>query len=173
MAQSHYCYNVATDCTFMFVLKPPALLKLNLSFKVNKEQGSKVMQDTELVHGIQEWLDSLDSMVEFEGVEAGEQLMKQLLAKATELGLNNASSINTPYSNTINPQDQRALPDDGKVASRLMAYLRWNAIAMVMKAGRTKPELGGHLASYASSAHLFETGLNHFFGLDTVISLAT
>jgi pyruvate dehydrogenase E1 component len=121
------------------------------------------MQNTELVHGIQEWLDSLDSMVEFEGRDAAEEVMKQLLSRANELGLNSASSINTAYSNTIKSQDQQALPDDGKVASRLMAFLRWNAIAMVMRAGLKSPDLGGHLASYASSAHLFETGLNHFF----------
>src|SRR4029077_4460799 len=71
--------------------------------------------------------------------------------------------MNTPYQNTISLAEQPQLPGNLEIEQRLSAIVRWNALAMVVRANRAFPELGGHIASYASSADLFEVGFNHFF----------
>src|SRR3990167_8497007 len=71
--------------------------------------------------------------------------------------------LNTPYINTIAVEDQPAFPGDLAAEERLASLMRWNALAMVVRANQAYGELGGHIASYASAADLFETGFNHFF----------
>ncbi|MDF2868134.1 MAG: aceE, partial [Gammaproteobacteria bacterium] len=109
----------------------------------------------------QEWLDALGSVVRQEGKERGEYLIQQLLGV---LHMNVAlTGRNTAYKNTINSDDEAEHPGDPELEERIIALLRWNAVAMVLRAGKHAPELGGHIASYASSAYLYEVGFNHFF----------
>jgi len=109
----------------------------------------------------QEWLDALGSVVRQEGKERAEYILKQLLGT---LQMNvSLGGRNTAYKNTISLEDEAEHPGDPEIEERILALLRWNAVAMVLRAGKHAPELGGHIASYASSAYLYEIGFNHFF----------
>lgn len=109
----------------------------------------------------QEWCDALSSVVHQEGKQRAEYLLQQLYAM---LHMNvMLGGRNTPYKNTLNPDDEAEHPGDPELEERILALLRWNAVAMVLRAGKHAPELGGHIASYASSAYLYEIGFNHFF----------
>ncbi|MBI2785125.1 MAG: pyruvate dehydrogenase (acetyl-transferring), homodimeric type, partial [Legionella longbeachae] len=110
-----------------------------------------------------EWLDALQAVLMNDGAERGTFLLQQLIKKANSEGIQLASSINTPYRNTIKPHEEKQIPPDEGISKRISALIRWNAVAMVLRAGKYAPELGGHIASYASSSTLYETGFNHFF----------
>jgi len=113
---------------------------------------------------LQEWLEALNDVVEFEGAPSARELLAKLIQHAAGLGvLPTQQSVGTPYVNTIPVSEQLAMPDDGALLDKLTALMRWNAIAMVMRAGRDAPELGGHIASFGSVATLFEVGLTYFF----------
>lgn len=113
---------------------------------------------------IQEWLEALNDVVEFEGEGYARELLANLIQHASGLGVSpSTQSINTPYVNTIRVEQEAALPDDGKLLEKLTALMRWNAITMVVRAGKTASELGGHIASYGSAATLYEVGLTYFF----------
>lgn len=111
----------------------------------------------------QEWLDALAAVVEFEGTEKAQHLINHLIAHARKYGIDTLYSANTPYINTIPAEKQPVYPGDMDMEGRLRALIRWNAMAMVVKANRISTELGGHIASFASSATLYEVGFNHFF----------
>ncbi|CAM3084250.1 Pyruvate dehydrogenase (decarboxylase component) E1p [Legionella steigerwaltii] len=110
-----------------------------------------------------EWLDALQAVLINDGPERGAFLLKQLLNKANSEGVNLTSSIHTPYRNTIKTYEEKQMPPDEGLGKRISALIRWNAVAMVLRAGKYAPELGGHIASYASSSTLYETGFNYFF----------
>ncbi|KTC89058.1 pyruvate dehydrogenase (acetyl-transferring), homodimeric type [Fluoribacter dumoffii] len=110
-----------------------------------------------------EWLDALQAVLINDGPERGAFLLKQLLNKANTEGLSLTTSINTPYRNTIKVHEEKQIPPDEGLGKRISALIRWNAVAMVLRAGKYAAELGGHIASYASSSTLYETGFNHFF----------
>lgn len=110
-----------------------------------------------------EWLDALQSVFANDGSERAAFLLQQLLNKANAEGVKLTSSINTPYRNTIKPHEEKQMPPDEGIGKRINALIRWNAVAMVLRAGKYAPELGGHIASYASSSTLYETGFNYFF----------
>lgn len=111
----------------------------------------------------QEWLDALENVVKQDGRARAEYLLHALADHAHTLGLRRSSALTSPYVNTIAPEAQKPLPPDEGVAKRISALIRWNAVAMVLRAGKYAPELGGHIASYASAATLYEVGFNHFF----------
>jgi pyruvate dehydrogenase E1 component len=110
-----------------------------------------------------EWLDALQAVLLNDGAERGGFLLQQLLNKANAEGVKLNDSIKTPYRNTIKTHNEKQLPPDEGIGKRINALIRWNAVAMVLKAGKYASELGGHIASYASSSTLYETGFNHFF----------
>lgn len=110
-----------------------------------------------------EWLEALQSVFANDGNERAAFLLQQLLNKAQSEGVQLAGSIKTPYRNTIKTYDEDQMPPDEGLGKRINALLRWNAVAMVLRAGKYAPELGGHIASYASSSTLYETGFNYFF----------
>lgn len=110
----------------------------------------------------QEWLDALEAVVEFEGTDKAHYLIATLIEKARAKGIDIPYSANTPYINTIAPEEQENYPGDLNIEARLRAILRWNAMAMVVKAN-SETGVGGHIASYASSCTLYEVGMNHFF----------
>ncbi|MZR62429.1 pyruvate dehydrogenase (acetyl-transferring), homodimeric type [Alcanivorax sp. DP30] len=110
-----------------------------------------------------EWLDALESVVEREGPERAAWLLDVLANEAQEQGIHR-THLNTPYLNTISPQDEASIPGDVFMERRIRSLVRWNALAMVMRANMNNDdELGGHIASFASSATLYDVGFNHFF----------
>jgi pyruvate dehydrogenase E1 component len=113
-----------------------------------------------------DWLDALDSLVRAAGAERAEFILAALEAHAKDLGVFPEHPPFSPYRNTIPVEKQPAFPGDAAMEERITAILRWNALAMVMRANKAYGELGGHIASYASAAEIFETGFNHFFRAD-------
>ncbi|MGZ4342865.1 MAG: pyruvate dehydrogenase (acetyl-transferring), homodimeric type [Solirubrobacteraceae bacterium] len=110
-----------------------------------------------------EWLEALDSVVEHDGPARARQLLTLLLERAQHSGTGPIASLNTPYVNTIAPEREAKLPGDPALARRLRSIVRWNAIAMVVRANKVSSELGGHIATYQSVATLMEVGFNHFW----------
>ncbi|CAN5430624.1 pyruvate dehydrogenase (acetyl-transferring), homodimeric type [soil metagenome] len=110
-----------------------------------------------------EWLDSLDSVVDTHGRTRARFLLARLLERANELQVGVPAAVSTPYVNTI-PVDQQAwFPGDEDIERRIRAFIRWNAAVMVVRANTRSEGIGGHLATFASSAALYEVGFNHFF----------
>jgi len=110
-----------------------------------------------------EWLEAFDAMVEAEGRERATYLLRRLLDHARKRRVQLPPVLNTPYRNSVGLADQPQFPGNLDLERRLSSIVRWNALAMVVRANRAHPELGGHIASYASAADLFEVGFNHFF----------
>ena len=109
-----------------------------------------------------EWLDALEAVVANEGKERATYLLRKLLDHARDQRVPMPPVLNTPYRNTIPLAEQPPFPGNLETEQRLIALVRWNALAMVVRANRANAELGGHIASYASAAELFEVGFNHF-----------
>src|SRR5438270_1916613 len=110
-----------------------------------------------------EWLDAFDALVQSEGRERATFLLRRLLDHARARRVPLPPVLNTPYKNSIALAEQPQFPGNLELESRISAIVRWNALAMVVRANRAHAELGGHIASYASAADLFEVGFNHFF----------
>jgi len=111
----------------------------------------------------QEWLDALDAIVHEVGPQRATFILQKLVQHARRRRVQLPTVANTPYINTIALAQQAPFPGNLDLESRLSALVRWNALAMVVRANRVSAELGGHIASYASAADLFEVGFNHFF----------
>jgi len=114
-----------------------------------------------------EWLDALDAVIAAVGTERATFVLKHLLQHARTRRVPLPQVLNTPYLNTIAMADQPPFPGNLEIESRLSALVRWNALAMVVRANAASAELGGHIASYSSAADLFEVGFNHFFRANT------
>jgi pyruvate dehydrogenase E1 component len=110
-----------------------------------------------------DWLDALRSLAAVEGETRARFILETLIDEAGRLGLNLPQGLTTAYLNTIPTARQPAYPGDQELEGRIRAALRWNAMAMVTRANRESTELGGHIASYASLATIYEVGFNHFF----------
>jgi pyruvate dehydrogenase E1 component len=117
-----------------------------------------------------EWLDALSGVIETEGRERAHFLLEQLLEHARQNSMDMPFSANTAYVNTIEPGQEAHSPGNLELEGRLRAYMRWNAMALVVKANRHDPadggDLGGHISSFASVAHMFAAGFNHFWHAD-------
>ena len=111
----------------------------------------------------QEWLDALFGAVAHAGRERAAFLVQRLSGHANALGLTDRRPSYSAYRNTISLEAQGSYPGDLAIEERLTAIIRWNALAMVVRANEAYGELGGHIASYASAAEIFEVGFNHFF----------
>ncbi len=110
-----------------------------------------------------EWLDAFDALIQAEGAERATFLLRKLLEHARAKKVKLPPVFNTPYANTMPLAEQPQFPGNLDIEQRLVGIVRWNALAMVVRANRASAELGGHIASYASAADLFEVGFNHFF----------
>jgi pyruvate dehydrogenase E1 component len=110
-----------------------------------------------------EWIDSFDAVVDAQGKSRARFLLMKLLARARELQVGFPATVSTPYINTIPPEAEPWFPGDEHVERRIRAFIRWNAAVMVTRANTRSEGIGGHLATYASSASLYEVGFNHFF----------
>jgi len=110
-----------------------------------------------------EWLEALQAVIGSEGVERAHFLIENLVDQARRAGANLPYKANTAYINTIPPHLEARLPGDASIEHRIRSFIRWNAMAMVVRANRKSTEYGGHIASFASAATLYDVGFNHFF----------
>ena len=110
-----------------------------------------------------EWIESLQSVIERDGVERAHHLLTSLMDHARESGTGVPFSVTTPYINTIPESRSEHTPGDSAIEWRIRSLIRWNALAMVVQANRLSSELGGHIASFASAATLYDVGFNHFW----------
>jgi pyruvate dehydrogenase E1 component len=111
----------------------------------------------------QEWLESLDYVLQRGGPERVRELLRNLELHAYQAGVRMPFSANTPYINTIPAEEQPPFPGSREIERRIKSLVRWNAMAMVTRANREEDGIGGHISTYASAANLYEVGFNHFF----------
>src|SRR5260370_36704979 len=123
------------------------------------EQKVEQTDDVEL----REWLDSLDSVPQERGRERAAEILGRLREHASQAGVKLPFTANTPYINTIPAEDQPPYPGNQEIERRIKSFARWNALAMVVRANRLEPGIGGHISTYGSAATLFEVAFNHFF----------
>ena len=110
-----------------------------------------------------EWLEALESVFRAEGIERGHYLLERLIDQARRSGAHLPYSATTAYLNTIHVRDEPQLPGEPGLEHRIRSLVRWNALAMVVQANRENAELGGHIATFASAATLYDVGFNHFW----------
>jgi pyruvate dehydrogenase E1 component len=110
-----------------------------------------------------EWMESLEGVIEDEGVERASYLLDRLTERAALHGVRKAPSLVTPYLNTIPVEEEVQYPGDRAVERRIKSLIRWNAMAMVVRANKSDAGIGGHISTFASLATLQEVGFNHFF----------
>ena len=136
-----------------------------------KAQASTTQPEVDVdAQETREWLDALKAVIATHGRERGHFLIEQLLEEARQNGIDLPFSATTAYVNTIEVEDEARSPGNVVMEGRLRAYMRWNAMVMVVRANRLNPEdggdLGGHISSFASVATMFSTGFNHFWHAD-------
>ena len=110
-----------------------------------------------------EWIESLNSVIENDGAPRASYLLNKVIDQAYKSGLVIPDTRTTPYINTIPPEAETKSPGDQNIEKKIRAYIRWNAAAMVVKANKKSPELGGHIGTFASAATLYDVGINHFW----------
>jgi pyruvate dehydrogenase E1 component len=111
-----------------------------------------------------EWLDALRSVIEVEGTDRAHYLISRLSEKATRTDPNSRqAAVNTPYRNTIASSNEDRMPGDMFMDRKIRGIIRWNALAMVMRANKDNPNLGGHISTFSSAATLYDVGFNYFF----------
>ncbi len=126
------------------------------------------MTDSDKIHDIdpqetKEWLESIESVIRVHGAERAHYIIERMVDETRRAGVHLPFSPNTAYVNTINSDREAVYPGDRAIERRIEAFIRWNAMAMVVNANRESSEYGGHISSYASSATLYEVGFNHFW----------
>ncbi|MFC0709324.1 pyruvate dehydrogenase (acetyl-transferring), homodimeric type [Azorhizophilus paspali] len=124
------------------------------------------MQDLDPIE-TQEWLDSLESVLDHEGEKRAHYLLSRMGELATRTGAQLPYAITTPYRNTIPVTHEAPMPGDLFMERRIRSLVRWNALATVMRANKKDPDLGGHISTFASSATLYDIGFNYFFQAPT------
>ncbi|MGH7108232.1 MAG: hypothetical protein ACREFT_17190, partial [Acetobacteraceae bacterium] len=110
-----------------------------------------------------EWREALDSVLAFEGADRARFLLGKLMEDAQTKGVAVPYSANTPYLNTIAPENETRHPGDRAIEHRIRSLIRWNAVALVIRANQESTELGGHIASFQSAATLYDVGFMHFW----------
>ncbi len=124
-----------------------------------KKDSQKELNDLET----QEWLESLEFVLQTGGQARVKQLLHDLDTYAHEAGVELPFTANTPYVNTIPKNNEPKFPGGREIERRIKSLIRWNAMAMVVRANKLDPGIGGHISTYASAATLYEIGFNHFF----------
>ncbi|MGA2927161.1 MAG: pyruvate dehydrogenase (acetyl-transferring), homodimeric type [Solirubrobacteraceae bacterium] len=110
-----------------------------------------------------EWLEALEAVVANDGPDRAREILTRVVERAHQVGTGPIATLNTPYVNTIALEDEQQLPADPVIERRLRSVVRWNAMAIVVRANKLSSELGGHIASFQSLATLYEVGFNHFW----------
>ncbi len=111
----------------------------------------------------EDWVDSLDNLAQNDGADRAQFILYRLLKRARQLNIGLPPLTQTRYINTISPEQEPAFPGDEEMELHIRRMVRWNAVAMVLRANSVSAGIGGHLATYASAASLYEVGFNHFF----------
>ncbi|HRE32507.1 MAG TPA: pyruvate dehydrogenase (acetyl-transferring), homodimeric type, partial [Candidatus Berkiella sp.] len=111
----------------------------------------------------QEWLEAMGSLIRQEGIDRARFMLDQLTKKAIDAGCRLDMHRTTAYTNTISVQEEPAMRGDAELEQRIRALIRWNAMAMVVRAQKVDSTLGGHIGTFASSATLYDVGFNHFW----------
>jgi len=130
---------------------------------VKKEQQIIVNENDIDPLETQDWIESLSVVLEKDGNQRAHFLIKELINKAYKEGANIPYTQNTPYINTIPPEAETKSTGDQNIERRIRSLIRWNAAAMVVRANKKFPELGGHIGTFASAATLYDVGMNHFW----------
>ena len=112
---------------------------------------------------IWEWIESFDAVLEHGGPKLARRILDQIRERARTAGVEIPFTANTPYINTIPANQEAPFPGDQEMERRIKSLVRWNALAMVVRANRVEHSIGGHISTYGSAATLFEVGFNHFF----------
>jgi len=138
-----------------------------ISQKIKKEPPKKIPArsngaDIDPIE-TQEWLDSLSAVINNDGSDRAHYLLKKLIDETYKEGINKPLTRNTPYINTISPENEVKSTGDQNIERKIRSLIRWNAAAMVVKANKKNPELGGHIGTFASAATLYDVGMNHFW----------
>ena len=129
---------------------------------MNKESKNKKKRAQEEELEIREWIDSLDYVLDTSGEERAAKLIKKLQIHAQKRGVRLHFTANTPYINTIPVQKQQPYPGDPQIEWNIRSLIRWNAMAMVVRANRLEEGIGGHISTFASAAALYDVALHHF-----------
>ncbi len=138
--------------------KPFKIIKvIEMHQKLNERVVDRDPQETS------EWLEALDQVLDEKGPDRAAFLLEHLTRRAQQSGADLPIQLNTPYVNTIRPEDEAPYPGDRALERRIKSLLRWNAMAMVVRQNKHDPGIGGHISTYASLATLLEVGYNHFF----------
>jgi len=143
--------------------KPKTNGELNPVKKVKKVFAEPASKDDIDPVETNEWIESLNSVIENDGSSRASYLLNKVIDQAYKSGLILPDTRTTPYINTIPPEAEIKSPGDQNIEKRIRAYIRWNAAAMVVKANKKSPELGGHIGTFASAATLYDVGMNHFW----------
>jgi len=128
----------------------------------NDDRPSQTQTDAD-PHETKEWLDSLEYVLETNGLDRATYLFERLRDRLGARGAPVSASLNTPYINTIPAAQEPPYPGNLEIERRIRSFIRWNAMAMVVKANKERPGIGGHISTYASAATLYEVAFNHFF----------
>ncbi len=139
--------------------------------QIEKQKPKKIKQETKILFNnndidpleTKDWLDSISAVLEKDGTQRAQFLIKELIEYSYRQGSDLALSRNTPYINTISPEEETKSPGDQNIERKLRSLIRWNAAAMVVRANKKFPELGGHIGTFASAATLYDVGMNHFW----------
>ncbi|HRW67687.1 MAG TPA: pyruvate dehydrogenase (acetyl-transferring), homodimeric type, partial [Candidatus Competibacter sp.] len=115
----------------------------------------------------QEWLDALRAVQQHQGPERANFLVDTLVQEARRQGIYIPASLNTAYRNTIAPENEARTPGDRDIEHKIRSAIRWNAMAIILRANQESSELGGHIASFQSSALLYDIGFGHFWHAPT------
>ena len=122
-------------------------------------QNKQITEDYEL----QEWLEALDNVINESGSDRASEILSELASKLTASGTIPTFNLITPFRNTISITDEARMPGDLFLERKIRSYIRWNALAMVLKANKSEDDLGGHISTFSSAATLYDVGFNYFF----------
>ena len=140
-------------------------MRQKLKLRTDNKEKIKVVSDNNDIDPVEtkEWLESLSAVLDNDGKNRAQFLIKQLIEHSYKEGSDLVLSRNTPYINTIKPEEEQRSPGDQNLERKIRSLIRWNAAAMVVRANKKNPELGGHIGTFASAATLYDVGMNHFW----------
>ena len=156
--------NIIKEAEETLVLKKEVKETKILPQKKNKNEKIEIVKNGDIDPiETKEWLESLSAVLENDGKNRAQFLIKQLIEHSYKEGSDLVLSRNTPYINTISPEEEKKSPGDQNIERKIRSLIRWNSAAMVVRANKKNPELGGHIGTFASAATLYDVGMNHFW----------
>ena len=156
--------NIIKEAEDTLVLKKEVKETKILPQKKNKNEKIEIVKNGDIDPiETKEWLESLSAVLEKDGKNRAQFLIKQLIEHSYKEGSDLVLSRNTPYINTISPEEEKKSSGDQNMERKIRSLIRWNSAAMVVRANKKNPELGGHIGTFASAATLYDVGMNHFW----------